>query len=680
MNYPIVYALARNCVPSDLNVRTESDPDADAELEAMIGEAGFVLQNLIGTTIKRKKDHYSIFGGGRRLDRVHALIEKGQLPDDFKIPVMVMPDAKRAIEFSLAENQKLPMTAADECTAYKNMIEKENRTLAQVAARFGKTERFVEGRIRLADLHEIVFEALRKGEITLQVAMAYGKTSDTARQKRVFEEFSNGYYRNDVDAIRSAIASGTYCGADPKALFVGRDAYVEAGGRIDRDLYSDEETELWIDADILDELANAKLAVEAEAIREREGFADVRTVPAARVSYSHVMDLQPIRGERPIPTAEQEQRREEIHGEMNALEAVDRDENGDGLTDEEYARYRELQDELHSIEFQPLVISDEQKVTALAYVVLGEDGQPRVHEQLYVVPQNPVDNDDDIDAEEEIDESDNNENAIGEARPAVSQRLANELAMMKAELLRVHIASDPNFALDLGTFIMADSALRGYASSGLATELKADAAPLLEHGFESGALAAEEWAKLKAGLDRSWYDPKIDVIDRYNAFCAIDAEARAAWLGWAIARTMRAVPANDRDHSFIDHLGNKLGIDVVAWWRPTAKNYFNRLTRVSILDLFEEIGGSELRQRYGASKKDLLASSAEQLFVGNIIVEADIKEQAIAWLPDAMRFEHPAAPPANDDEAALDVIAGVSASVDDEDSDTDTESTIADAA
>src|SRR3546814_13837493 len=53
--------------------------------------------------------------------------------------------------------------------------------------------------------------------------------------------------------------------------------------------------------------------------------------------------------------------------------------------------------------------------------------------------------------------------------------------------------------------------------------------------------------------------------------------------------------------------------------------------------------------RYGASKKDLLASSAEQLFAGNIIVEADVKEKALAWLPDAMRFEHPVAEPVNDD-------------------------------
>src|SRR3546814_9776828 len=97
----------------------------------------------------------------------------------------------------------------------------------------------------------------------------------------------------------------------------------------------------------------------------------------------------------------------------------------------------------------------------------------------------------------------------------------------------------------------------------------------------------------------------------------------------------------DSASGFVDHLGRKLEIDVAAWWRPTAKNYFKRLTKSSIIDLFQKIGGSELSQRYGASKKDLLASSAEQLFAGNIILEADVKEKALAWLPDAMRFEHP---------------------------------------
>src|SRR3546814_20073194 len=105
----------------------------------------------------------------------------------------------------------------------------------------------------------------------------------------------------------------------------------------------------------------------------------------------------------------------------------------------------------------------------------------------------------------------------------------------------------------------------------------------------------------------------------------------------------------DSASGFVDHLGRKLEIDVAAWWRPTAANYFKRLTKSSIIDLFQDIGGSELSQRYGASKKDLLASSDEQLFAGNIILEADVKAQELEWLPAAMHFGHPVPVPVNDE-------------------------------
>ncbi|MFX8335521.1 hypothetical protein ABTL52_19930, partial [Acinetobacter baumannii] len=90
--------------------------------------------------------------------------------------------------------------------------------------------------------------------------------------------------------------------------------------------------------------------------------------------------------------------------------------------------------------------------------------------------------------------------------------------------------------------------------------------------------------------------------DRYDAFCALSDEARAVWLGWAVARTFDAVPAGKTGSGFIDHLGGKLAIDVAAWWRPSAKNDFDRITKPAILDLFETVGGVELRHRYGASK------------------------------------------------------------------------------
>jgi ParB family chromosome partitioning protein len=636
MSQPIILVSAAKLAKSPTNVRKSSDAEADAQLEASILAHG-ILQNLIGLPVARKKGQYRITAGGRRLDAVHRAIEKGDLPAGFELPVMVVADANNAVEISLSENFfKLAMNPADACRAFQDIIETENKTPADVAKRFGLTERFVQGRLRLAGLAEPVFEALRDGSVTLDIAMAYASTSDTTRQASVFEQLSQGYYRANVGEIRRQLASSAYCGSDPKALLVGRDDYVAAGGRIESDLFSDDATEMWIDGDVLDRLADEKLAAAAEAIRQREGFAEIRSVAAPHIPYTETYGLRQVQGELPPLTDEEEARCELIQDELGAIEASAADENGEGYTVDDEARTQALEAEYEAIQSRSPILTDEQKASALAYVVIGRDGQPRVHEQFYIAPvEMPVDEDGAGDGD---DDTDHGDEAEGSAKPVVSQRLADELAMMKTELLAVHVASDPAFALDLGTFTMVDAALRRYGSSDLASELRANAPAQRVTGFESGTLAAEEWAKLDAALDRSWIDEE-DVCARYDAFCALDDEARAAWLGWAIARTIHAVPAGKTGSNFLGHLGVKLGIDVAAWWRPTAKNYFDRITKPSILTLFETVGGGELRHRYGASKKHDLAASAQRLFAGDILVEAGVKERALSWLPDAMRFQ-----------------------------------------
>lgn len=638
MSQPIILVTADKLAKSPSNVRKSSDPEADAQLEASIVAHG-VLQNLIGLPVARKKGQYRITAGGRRLDAVHRAIEKGDLPAGYELPVKVLADANDAVEISLSENFfKLAMNPADACRAFQDIIETENKTPADIAKRFGLTERFVLGRLRLANLAEPVFEALREGAITLDTAMAYASTSDSARQASVFEQLGQGYYRANVGEIRRQLASGGYRGSDPKALLVGREAYVAAGGRIDADLFSDDASEMWIDGDILDHLAEERLAAAAEALREREGYGQIRAVAASHIPYTETYGLRLVQGDMPPLTEEQEARCDAIQTELEAIEEVASDESGEGYTEDDEARVQALEAEYEAIQNRTPVLTDEQKASALAYVVIGRDGCPRIHEHLYVAPvEAPEDNVDDGDSDEGDNGNNHGDETDGPGKPVVSQRLADELAMMKTELLSLHVASDPRFALDVGTFIMADAATRHYGSMDLASDLRARSPSPRVANFESGTLAAEEWAKLDGGLNRSWIDHD-DVRDRYDAFCAISDEARAAWLGWAVARTFDAVPAGKTGGAFIDHLGAKLAIDVAAWWRPSAKNYFDRITKPAILDLFELVGGSELKHRYGASKKHDLAASAEKLFAGDILVEAETKERALTWLPDAMRF------------------------------------------
>ena len=634
---------AANLTKSPSNVRKASDPVADAQLEANIAAKG-IRQNLIGLPVSRKKGHYRIAAGGRRLDAVHRLIEKGIFAADYQVPVLVLREAKDAIATSLEENFfKLSMSPADTCRAFQDIVQTEGRTPTEIAKRFGLTERFVLGRLRLADLAPCVFDALRDGEISLEVAMAYGSSPDPVRQANVFEELGQGYYRDNVSEIRRQLAQGSYRGSDPKALLVGRESYLAAGGRIDSDLFTDNSTEMWIDGDLLGQLASAKLAQAAEAIQEREGFGEIRVVPTTHIAYSATWDLKPVDGEQPPLTPEQEQRLAEIEAE---LEGFDNSADTEESEEEAEERYDRLNAEYAAIQQRAPILTDEQKASALAYVVIGQDGQPRIHEQFYIAPSaEPIDEGEMSGEDGEEEEAASDEEAS--AQPRISQRLADELAEMKAELLRVHVASDPRFALDLATFTMADAATRTYGSSDLATELRANAPYSRLTGYKSGTPAAKEWMKLDAGLDRSWTE-HADERDRYDAFCALTEEGRAAWFGWSIARTMQAVPAGRTGSRFVDHLGQKLEIDVVSWWRPTATNYFDRISKSSILSEFEGIGGIELSSRYSASKKHDLALSAEKLFSGALIIEADLKEKALAWLPDAMRFSRVVEPVACD--------------------------------
>ncbi|WP_176594161.1 hypothetical protein [Sphingobium sp. EM0848] len=147
-------------------------------------------------------------------------------------------------------------------------------------------------------------------------------------------------------------------------------------------------------------------------------------------------------------------------------------------------------------------------------------------------------------------------------QPRISQRLADEQGEMKAELLRVHVASDLRVALDL------------------ATELRANAPDSRLTGYKNGTPAAEDWMKFDAGIDRSWTEHAHE-RDHYDAFCALAEEVRAAWFGWSIARTMQAIPAGRTGSRFVAHLGQKLEIDVASWWRPTVTNYFDRMSKAS---------------------------------------------------------------------------------------------------
>ncbi|UXC92218.1 ParB/RepB/Spo0J family partition protein [Sphingobium sp. RSMS] len=640
-------------VQSPRNVRRHNDPAADAELKASIAARG-LLQNLIVRPAAKGK--FEVEAGERRRRAMLALADDKILERDHEVTCLVLEDsAEAAVETSLAENfHRLAMNPADEAQAFAALVT-GGATVEDVARRFGLTVRFVEGRLRLATLAPVVFEALASGQITLDIAKAFGATSDQDIQTRVFEQVSSAYYAPTPDSIRRMVLSGTVRGSDPRARLVGRDAYIAAGGRIERELFDNDDSESWVDVALLESLAAAKMEEQAKALAAEQGLAWVKPTLDPYASHDLVAGLVRLPAE-PAPLTDAELARlDELDASYDEHAAILEDEDSakEAVAAAE-AAIEAIERECQEIRVRPPVIAPELKAEAGMVLVLSRDGTPVLQPVFYGERQaEPAEGDSGIEVIAGEEGSDNR-------RTTLSKRLVDELAMQRRDVLALHVASDPGLALDVMVFTLADADTHDWRARA-ATTLRAPlpAGPII--GFEAkDAPASSALAELRSNLDESWR-AGTDVTARFDLFRALPDESRAAWLGFVVARSLEASlnMSGERQLPFQDHLGSLIGIDMAQWWRPTTANYFDRVSKQVILDALTDVGGLELSSRFASVKKGDLAMSAERVFAGTYITEVEVREKALAWVPEVMRFAS-AAPEAGEAEIdASDAAPGV---------------------
>lgn len=619
-------------VQSPRNVRRHGDPVADSELKASIAAHG-LLQNLIVRPAARGK--FEVEAGERRRCALLALAEENVLPKGYEVTCLVLEDdAEIAVETSLAENfHRLAMNPADEAQAFAALIE-AGASMEDVARRFGLTVRFVEGRLRLATLAPVVFDALAAGEITLDLAKAFGATSDQEIQARVYEQASSGYYAPSADSIRRMVLSGTVRGSDARARLVGREAYIAAGGRIERELFDDDDSESWVDVALLETLAAEEMEKRAKALAAEQGLAWVKPTLDAYASHDLVEGLIRLPAE-PAPLTDAELARlDELDASYDEHAAILEDEDSaeEAIAAAE-ATIEAIERECQDIRAKPPELAPELKADAGMILVLSRDGTPVLQPVFY------GERDIEVVGDEDVVEVVASVGSDGKRRAALSKRLVDELAMQRRDVLALHVASDPGLSLDIMVFTLADADTHDWRSRA-ATTLRGGvpAGPIV--GFEAkDAPASASLADLRSGLDESWRSGE-DASSRFKMFRALADECRAAWLGFVVARTLEAslnMPG-ERQIAFQDHLGSAIGIDMAQWWRPTAANYFDRVSKQVILDALTDVGGLELSSRFASVKKGDLAMSAERLFAGTYITEVEVRERALAWVPEVMRF------------------------------------------
>lgn len=262
---------------SPVNVRKTVSADSIEELAKSIHAHG-LLQNV--SVVAIDDDRFEVIAGGLRLRALQKLAKDGLIAETYGVPCNLL-GADEAAEASLAENvTRSVMHPADEFEAFAKLIA-EGVTAGDVAARFGKTEVYVQQRMKLANVAPELRKEYRAGKATLEQLMALALTDDQDLQRRVWKAARSEWQRRP-DQLRKIIVQKEISTDDALGAFVGVEAYEKAGGKARRDLFDDEGTAYMSDVELVRKLAQEKLERTVEKIA-KEGWKWVE----ARIEFDY---------------------------------------------------------------------------------------------------------------------------------------------------------------------------------------------------------------------------------------------------------------------------------------------------------------------------------------------------------------------------------------------------------
>ena len=161
---------------SSTNPRKRFDESSLSELAA-----SFKTQGILAPLLVRELDDskYEVIAGARRL-RAAKIAELDKVP----VRIVTLTDAE-AIEAQCVENlQREGIHPLEEGLGFKSLLELgEPYTIAHIAARSAKSEAYIYGRLKLADLIPPVAGAFLKDQITIGHALLIAKLQASQQQE-----------------------------------------------------------------------------------------------------------------------------------------------------------------------------------------------------------------------------------------------------------------------------------------------------------------------------------------------------------------------------------------------------------------------------------------------------------------------------------------------------------------
>lgn len=217
-------------------------PHGEAAIEALAASIQHkgLIQNLV-VEPETKEDgtptgyYFVTAGEGRRLAMVlRAKRKQIKKSEGVRCWLDTVNDPS---EISLDENvTRTTMHPADQFERFRELADGKGSGAQEIGARFGVSAGVVKQRLRLGAVSPKLLQVYREDGLTLHQLMAFGISEDHARQEQVF---ANLHHNREPWIIRRDMTASNVPADDRRAVFVGADAYVEAGGTIIRDLFSE---------------------------------------------------------------------------------------------------------------------------------------------------------------------------------------------------------------------------------------------------------------------------------------------------------------------------------------------------------------------------------------------------------------------------------------------------------
>lgn len=637
--------IAERSLIQSLNVRTATDADG------------------------KPTGRFGVKAGGRRLKALQILVKRKHIAPDEPIPCIVKDDGN-ATDDSLAENIfREQLHPLDQFRAFKDLAE-QGIPDAAIAKRYHVTERFVQQRLKLAKASPKLLKAFQDEEISLEQLQAFCVTDDHKRQDSILKLIKGGQRYGAYD-IRKTLTEDSIEADDPRARFVGLEAYKDAGGTLMQDLFKEESGPWLQDPILLDQLAIAKLeAVRDDILAKGYKWAEICFIG------TNIWDLK--RNLATIPnlpsslTKEEAAQAEQLHAEHDAL--IEEIENtGEEPSARKAARLEKIRNTLIDLQNRPPRMSPKQIARSGVLISIDSDGDLSI-EYGFLKPEDvkqakktasksssadgnedDLSTDADVTGEEEDDDdsadyvrADNNPGA-NIAGKLLSDSLTRDLTSYRTVALQNAMAQDFNtsFLAALHAFCLSLFYRRGqFHQSTDSHKACAKIAPTMTEFRGVQGLDEFEPQKQITQRHQHWRDRLPENSDAlWNALNLLSNEERGDLFSHCVSLTLDAVHGNQaRSSSALhsDQLAEAVQLDMAqTGWISTAANYFGRINKEQIIQAVKEAVPAKAAL-IDHLKKGVMAAEAERI----------IKETN--WLPPLLRAPFTVMPEPETDAAAED--------------------------